>query len=110
MNCMRCSAWFEPKRFAQVYCSRRCRVADAVSRHRSDYARPDLTNIAEKRLQAPPPPPVASDKPSTPYFNPHGPTPGALQGDEATLEYYEDGYPKLPACLDRRPIKLAEAA
>ncbi len=28
----------------------------------------------------------------------------------ATLEYYEDGYPKLPACLDRRPIKLAEAA
>jgi hypothetical protein len=26
------------------------------------------------------------------------------------LEYYEDGYPKLPACLDRRPVKLAEAA
>jgi len=25
----------------------------------------------------------------------HGSTPGALQGDD-------DGYPKLPACLDRR--------
>ena len=26
------------------------------------------------------------------------------------LEYYEDGYPKLPACLDRRKPRLAEAA
>ena len=25
--------------------------------------------------------------------------PGALQGDDVQLEYYEDGYPKLPACL-----------
>ena len=39
-----------------------------------------------------------------------GPTPGALQGDDAALDYYEDGYPKLPACLDRCPIWLAEAA
>ena len=41
-----------------------------------------------------------------------GPTPGALQGDDYPLEYYEDGYPKLPACLDRRPKPepLAEAA
>ena len=31
-----------------------------------------------------------------------GPTPGALQGDDVQLEYYDDGYPKLPACLDRR--------
>jgi len=38
------------------------------------------------------------------------PTPGALQGDDYPLEYYEDGYPKLPACLDQRPVKLAEAA
>ena len=27
-----------------------------------------------------------------------GPTPRALQGDDVQLEYYEDGYPKLPAC------------
>jgi hypothetical protein len=41
----------------------------------------------------------------------NGPTPGALQGDDYPLEYYEDGYPKLPACLDRRPkASVAEAA
>jgi hypothetical protein len=41
-----------------------------------------------------------------------GPTRGALQGDDVQLAYYEDGYPKLPACLDRRlkPELLAEAA
>ena len=41
-----------------------------------------------------------------------GPTPGAFQGDDVQLEYYDDGYPKLPACLDRRrkPEPLAEAA
>ena len=43
-------------------------------------------------------------------LNPDGSTPGALQGDDYPLEYYEDGYPKMPACLDRRPVKLAEAA
>jgi hypothetical protein len=37
---------------------------------------------------------------------------GALQGDDYPLEYYEDGYPKLPECLDRRrkAEPLAEAA
>jgi hypothetical protein len=41
-----------------------------------------------------------------------GPTPGALQGDDVELEYYGDGYPELPACLDRRrkPQPLAQAA
>jgi len=39
------------------------------------------------------------------------PTPGALQGYDYPLEYYEDGYPKLPACLDRRgKPELADAA
>lgn len=35
-----------------------------------------------------------------------------LEGDDYPLEYYEDGYPKLPACLDRgrSPEPLAEAA
>jgi hypothetical protein len=33
----------------------------------------------------------------------HGPTLGALQGDDYQLEYDSDGYPELPACLDRRP-------
>jgi hypothetical protein len=39
------------------------------------------------------------------------PTSHALLGDEIQLEYYEDGYPKLPECLDHRPKPLlAEAA
>jgi hypothetical protein len=36
-----------------------------------------------------------------PSINPHGPTPGALQGDDYTLEYYGDGCVKLPDCLRR---------
>ena len=35
-NCKRCQHEFEPVRTAQLYCSRKCRVADAVSRHRSE--------------------------------------------------------------------------
>ena len=41
--------------------------------------------------------------------NPDGSTPGALPGNYP-LEYYPDGYPKLPACLDRRRVSFAEAA
>jgi len=34
-----------------------------------------------------------------------------LLADDIQLEYHEDGYPKLPACLDRRPkLSFAEAA
>lgn len=35
-----------------------------------------------------------------------------LNGDDYPLDYYDDGYPKLPACLDRRrkPEPLADAA
>jgi hypothetical protein len=39
------------------------------------------------------------------------PTSHALVGEEIQLQYYEDGYPKLPERLDRRPEPLlAEAA
>jgi hypothetical protein len=39
------------------------------------------------------------------------PTSRVLVGDEIKLEYYDDGYPKLPDCLDRRPEPLlAQAA
>jgi hypothetical protein len=41
--------------------------------------------------------------------NPDGSTPGAIQGDYP-LEYYEEGMPKLPACLDRRKLKLERDA
>jgi len=85
-----------------------------VSRYRSDYIKPDPVIAAEKRLQA------LSDSPSAPSDvstvvwptrdEQRGPTPRALQGDDVQLAYYEDGYPKLPACLDRRPVQLARAA
>src|SRR5262249_2555025 len=34
------------------------------------------------------------------------PSSRALAGDEIQLEYYDDSYPKLPDCLDRRPEPL----
>jgi hypothetical protein len=40
----------------------------------------------------------------------NGRTPGALQGDDYLLEYYADGFPILPACLDRRRARLDAAA
>ena len=37
--------------------------------------------------------------------------PGVLQDDNYPLEYYENGYPKLPVCLDRRSLPaMAKAA
>ena len=38
------------------------------------------------------------------------PKPDIAMRPANVIEYYEDGYPKLPACLDQRPVKLAEAA
>jgi len=35
---------------------------------------------------------LKDDKPGT----------GSVQGDDGQVEYYEDRYPKLPTCLDRR--------
>jgi len=92
-------------------CSPRCRNLAKVRRHRSGYTDSALTAIREKRLQTVQPTPGRLTEIPTPRFNPHGPTPGALQGDDYGLEYYEDGYPKLPACLDRRPkLPISEAA
>ena len=88
-------------REAQLYCSSRCRNLAKVRRHRSGYTAWPLTAVPTKRLHAVPP---ASRRPTenpTPYFNPHGPTPGALKGDDYPLTYDADGYPELPACLDR---------
>jgi endogenous inhibitor of DNA gyrase (YacG/DUF329 family) len=41
----------------------------------------------------------------------HGLVGEALKGDDIPLEFHEDGYPRLPDCLDRRPKPLlAQAA
>jgi hypothetical protein len=38
------------------------------------------------------------------------PTSHVLMGDEIKLEHHDDGYPKLPDCLDRRPKPLLARA
>jgi hypothetical protein len=42
--------------------------------------------------------------------NPDGSTPGALQGDDYSLNYDADGNVELPTCLDRRKPKFIEEA
>ena len=97
-----CRADFRPKREDQRFCCPSHAVKDRVTRHRSRYIETPLGVIREKPLQAVLAAPTASADHATPYFNPLGPTPGALQKDDYQLEYYDDGYPKLPACLERR--------
>jgi hypothetical protein len=111
-----CGKGFQPKREGQRHCSASCRDAAKKRLKRSgDKSRP-LTQL-----------PRSGDTPATsqsdglsdgptmvwPERDFHqSPTPGALQGDDYPLDYYPDGYPKLPTCLDRRlkPEPLAEAA
>jgi hypothetical protein len=109
-----CGDGFAPKREKQRHCSARCR----------DVAKKRLKRSGDKTTD---PIPVArsGDTPTTNHPQGLGngptmvwterddkswPTPTALQGDDYRLEYYEDGYPKLPACLNRRPLVCAEAA
>jgi hypothetical protein len=50
---------------------------------------------------------AASEAPSEQIMNWEG---GPLWGDDYALEYFEDGYPKIPACLDRREPRAFEDA
>jgi hypothetical protein len=113
-TCLNCGSPLPaPKRGQpRKYCSNRCRVAA----HRESLCVTEPAPLATHqpmRYTAPAPPLFASEAPRSHELgsNADGSTPGALQGDYP-LEYYEDGYPKLPACLDRRrkPEPLAEAA
>ena len=112
----KCGLMFIPKRERQRFCSSTCATKDRVTRHRSRYIEPTPTVLPEKPLHAPQPLSGGLGDGSTMLWPQrdfhHGPTPGALQGDDYPLEYHEDGYPKLPDCLDRRPKAqpLAKAA
>jgi hypothetical protein len=123
----RCGESFRPKRESQRHCKERCRDLDKKHRKRSGDKNAPLTQgprSGDTPLTDAPTGSVAhaegkrgtlGDGPTMiwPERDPHvWPTPGALQGDDYPLEYYEDGYPKLPTCLDRRrkPEPLAEAA
>jgi hypothetical protein len=110
-----CGQKFAPKREKQHHCSAKCGTRARVSQHRSRYKEADPIPLPEKPLQALQTQPRGLSDGFTmvwPERDTHvWPTPGALQGDDYPLDY-EDGYPKLPACLDRRrkPEPLAEAA
>ena len=70
-------------------------LRDLPARH--GYVEPDASippaeAVGEALRAYAPPPPITRLR--------HGPTPGALQGDDYPLEY-EDGYPKLPSSLRR---------
>jgi len=113
LECNRCGLEVRRKRLAQVYCSKQCRDSAAKVRQRSaDTSRP----LPRERRSAD----MASNLATTASRDPAEMTLGATSqvpdtyvspGDDYPLEYYEDGYPKLPACLDRRrKLVLAEAA
>ena len=106
-NCNRCRAEFTPVRLAQVYCCARCR--DVAKKHRKRSGDKGLKR-GHGVSDAPRPLSDGSTVGWPSRDEQRGPTPGALQGDDVTLEYYEDGYPKLPACLDRRTAKLIAKA
>jgi predicted nucleic acid-binding Zn ribbon protein len=107
VECQRCGASVKRKREAQVYCSEHCR--DTAKKQRKRQMRSGDAKLAlifhsglptgsESR---------SDDKMVGDLYWGGGP----LQGDDYALAYYEDGYPELPACLDRRhKPTLAEAA
>jgi hypothetical protein len=110
--CKRCDNTFQPKRLAQAYCSAHCRDADAKQRKRANKsmdARERGIPVARSLDIAPstaPTGPIGPPKPEpwTTNFT------EVLQGDDYPLEYDANGYPELPAFLDRKQKALKEAA
>ena len=109
-----CGETFRPKREGQRFCSATCGSADRMSRKRSRNTTAEPIPTPRSRNRGLTPPLTGSEgHPENKWGT--EPTmvwperdlaveipPGALHGDDVELEYYEDGYPKLPACLDRR--------
>jgi hypothetical protein len=113
-NRVGCGKTFTKKRRKQRYCSTSCQVRDAMARHRNRQepitSSPPVLSTTEP-ITRPPAPLLGPQKAfqSASYgFGKRGDAP--LQGDDYPLEYYEDGFPKLPACLDRRKYDRTVAA
>ena len=103
VECKRCGETVKRKREAQVYCSRLC--SDAAKKQRKRQRRTQRSGDAEVRGSPATGLPTGCERPSgeqTEYEAQKHWEGGPLQGDEYPLEYYPDGYPKLPSCLDRR--------
>ena len=114
-RCDVCTRRFLPKREGQRHCSTRCRNNAAQRSHRDKQTSTEA--MTGKPLA--PSPRRSDDKPSAPHPRHAAPVPAPsygwgnpgdppLQGDDYPLEYYDDGFPKLPACLDRRCKSGAE--
>ena len=108
--CDNCDNEFVPHREAQRYCSKGCRVNAAVKRFRGKEVPGTKLQEAITYSSTVPSPqrsdyrastalPEAAKAPSLGFGRPGDPR---LQGDEYQLEYYEDGFPRLPDCLRRR--------
>ena len=107
-----CDQTFQPKRLAQTYCSERCRNADTQRRKRANKS-----GDTQKLLtRTPRSGDIAPSTATTGPIGPLKPEPWAtnftevLKGDDYVLEYDANGYPELPAFLDRRPKGLKAAA
>src|SRR5262249_6615407 len=108
--CACCGSEFRPKRPWQRHCSMLGQNRVAIKRHnKAITSKRGASRSSKSHYKAPAPLLQAHEAPQRREFTP-GPTPGALQGDDYPLEYYEDGYPKLPSCLDRRKPKSESVA
>ena len=112
-----CGESFSPKREAQAYCTKRCANAATQRRKRSGDMGLAPSLVARSGDTAATPHPEAFSDGSTVVWsnrstvglNPDGSTPGALPGNYP-LDYDENGFPELPACLDRREPPALKAA
>jgi hypothetical protein len=105
-----CGNEFTPRRTWQQHCSRKCSNRVAQRRRRDSKCADTLRSPAVSAFNDPESSLTGTRPAATSSFNPRGPTPGVLQGDDYPLEYYEDGYPKLPTCLDKRVVTTCEVA
>ena len=114
--CVQCGDRFAPAREAQVYCQKKCANAATQMRKRQRSGDLKLDPISVPRsgdLSVSDAPTALSDGSTVVWptrDEQHGPTPGALRGDDYPLEYDSNGFVELPACLDRRKPKLSAAA
>src|SRR5262249_13353173 len=99
-----CAVEFMPKRPWQRYCTAKCQNSDKVGRHRHKNAVTSKLGVSRARkcsYRAPAPFPAPLNAPSTSSWSWARQGDPPLKGDDYPLEYFADGYPKLPPCLDR---------
>jgi hypothetical protein len=109
--CGKCAVEFKPKPW-QRYCSSQCQTVSAVLRQRTK-AKLNIPVICHNKASArlhdrqchnmPCTAFVEAEKPlPEPFYGWGRPGDPILSGDDVVIEFDPDGYPTLPACLDRR--------